>query len=97
MHVDKSTSPDGMNPVFYQQYWGVVGKDVIDACLQIINNCSLVVGLNDMAIAFIPKKEKPKIVADLSPIALCSFLYQIVSKILANRLKFVLSSLISES
>lgn len=45
----------------------------------------------------IPKKAKPETLSDLRPIALCNVLYEIVSKVLANRLKPLLSKLISES
>lgn len=30
MMPDKAPGPDGMNPSFYQNFWSVVGRDLID-------------------------------------------------------------------
>jgi len=43
----------------------------------------------------IPKIEAPNQMTDLRPISLCSVLYKIVSKILVNKLKIHLPSIIS--
>lgn len=43
----------------------------------------------------IPKKENACRMKDLRPIALCSVLYKILSKVLANRLKRILSQIIT--
>lgn len=94
MHPDKSPGPDGLNPGFYQHFWDITGKDVILACLSYLNTRSLP-GLNDTTIVFIPKKNNPITASDLRPIALCNVMYKLVSKVLANRLKLVLNSLIS--
>ncbi|XP_065851311.1 receptor kinase-like protein Xa21 [Euphorbia lathyris] len=29
MHPDKSPGPDGLNPAFYQQYWDIVGPEIL--------------------------------------------------------------------
>lgn len=48
-------------------------------------------------LALAPKKSKPEYMGDLRPIALCNVLYKIVSKVLANHLKLLLSTIISEA
>jgi hypothetical protein len=52
--------------------------------------------LNETNICLIPKCENPGSMKDFRPISLCNVLYKVVSKLLANRLKGVLSKYISE-
>jgi len=53
--------------------------------------------LNITNIALIPKGSAQVSMKDWRPIALCNVLYKIISKVLANRLKNVLSQCISEN
>lgn len=32
MHPDKASGPDGLNPVFFQHFWDLVGNDVFKWC-----------------------------------------------------------------
>ncbi|XP_031090853.1 uncharacterized protein LOC115995843 [Ipomoea triloba] len=87
MFPDKAPGLDGMNPGFYQHYWDVVGGDVSDFVLGCLNSCSFPEGLNATNVVLIPKKKVPERVSDLRPIALCNVVYKIMAKILANRMK----------
>lgn len=78
-----------MSPKFYQDHWQLVGKDVTDACLGFLNNAiHLPDELNMTDVTLIPKVEKPQKMTDLCPISLCNVLYKIISKALANRMKY---------
>ena len=37
----KSPGPDGMPPLLYQNYWSLVGNDVIEAILMNLNTVTL--------------------------------------------------------
>jgi hypothetical protein len=51
-------------------------------------------GWNDMIIVLIPKVNKPEKLKELRPINLCTILYKLISKVIANRLKVVLPMVI---
>ena len=54
-------------------------------------------GVNDTAIILIPKVQFPKELKDFRPISLCNVIYKIMSKCLVNRLRHIMSELISEN
>ncbi|KAK2407627.1 hypothetical protein QL285_043230 [Trifolium repens] len=60
-------------------------------------NGRLTKGLNATFIALIPKVDSPQQLNDFRPISLVSSLYKILAKVLANRVCFVMGSVISES
>ncbi|KAK9993595.1 hypothetical protein SO802_023298 [Lithocarpus litseifolius] len=92
----KAPGPDGMPPLFYQNFWSLVGSDVTTSILHYLNTGSLPTPLNHTFITLIPKTKNPERVTEFRPICLCNELYKIFSKVLANRLKRVLPHLISE-
>lgn len=53
-------------------------------------------GMNETNIVLIHKKKIPTNVSDLRPISLCNVLVNIITKVLANRMKNVLDGLVSE-
>lgn len=92
----KVPGPDGFHASFFQRLWHVVGNQV-QACLGVLNGNNSVQSLNSTHIILIPKKKHPVKVSDFRPISLCNVIYKVISKVLANRLKPVLGSLVSES
>ncbi|KAL8115005.1 hypothetical protein AgCh_021723 [Apium graveolens] len=97
MQPEKSPGIDGLNPCFFQTYWNVVCKDVFEFCRQFFEHGSLPDEVNRTLVCLIPKVKCPKQVADLRPISLCNVVMRILSKVLANRLKPCLGSIISNN
>ncbi|KAL8116071.1 hypothetical protein AgCh_022528 [Apium graveolens] len=96
MHPDKASGPDGFNPAFYQVYWDIVHVKLVDFCRTFLQTGELPAGVNNTCVCLIPKVKKPKTMGDLRPISLCNVLVRILSKIMANRLKKILESIISD-
>lgn len=96
MHPDKASGPDGLNQAFFQQFWNILGYEVFLCCKEWLANCSVPANINDTNMVLIPKKENASRMKDLRPITLCNVLYKILAKVLANRLKVLIPSLVSE-
>ena len=95
MGPTKASEPDGMNALFYQKFWHIIGNEVIDVVLDFLHTGHMVSDINYTHIVLIPKVKKPEKMADFRPISLCNVIYKIISKVLVNRLKLILPQLIS--
>ena len=93
----KSPSPDGFQALFFQKYWDVVDLDVTAATLSFLNKGNFIDDINQTFIVLIPKIKAPKDMKHFRSISLCNVFCKIISKVLANKLKSVLPSLVSES
>lgn len=94
MHPEKSSGLDGLNPAFFQTYWDIMGDDMSNFCKVFFDTKELPHGINCTLVCLISKVKQPKQMTDLRPISLCNVLMRILSKIMANRLKSCLSSII---
>ncbi|KAL5547855.1 hypothetical protein UlMin_003086 [Ulmus minor] len=88
---------DGMPDLFFKKYWQIVGQDVTRSFLSLLNGNYNVGMINKTSISLIPKVNCLKTMKDFRPISLCSVLYKIVSKFMANMLKVWLDELILEN
>lgn len=70
---------------------------MFNCCKFWLQDCSFPADLNDTNLILIPKKETVERIGDLRPTALRNVLYKILAKVLANRLKVILPSIISEN
>jgi hypothetical protein len=94
MHPFKA--PDGFGVCFYQKHWATVGEGVRQAVLYFLNSGTFEPSLNLTYIALIPKITNAACVSEFRPISLCNVLYKLIAKVLSNRLKVVLGSIISQ-
>lgn len=97
MDPDKSPAPDGMTPGFYQRCWNIVKVEVVSLVRQFFQTRLVDSHLHATNIALISKKTNPQFMTDIRPISLCNVLYKLISKVLANILKRVVDTIISES
>jgi hypothetical protein len=87
--------PDGLPALFYHTYWDIIGQDVTQTALQILNNNEDTTPYNNTHICLIPKKSNPDHPSDFRPISLCNVTLKIITKTIANRLKNILPNVIS--
>ena len=92
----KALGPNGMPPLFYQHFRSTVNHDVTSSILSWLNLGTIPTPLNHTFITLVPKINSPEYAHQFRPISLCNVLYKIYSKILANRLKKLLPSIITE-
>ncbi|PNX60607.1 cysteine-rich receptor-like protein kinase, partial [Trifolium pratense] len=93
----KSPGPDGINFGFIKDFWVELRGDIMRFLTDFHRNGKLTKGLNSTFIALIPKIDSPQRLNDFRPISLVGSLYKILAKVLANRLRAVIGSVISES
>lgn len=94
---NKSPGPDGFNVNFFLHCWDTIGHDFTEAIHSFFNCGHLPSGVNSTAIALIQKIVNPSYMSNFRPISCCNTIYKCIVKILANRLKCVLPSLIDHA
>ena len=97
MYPLKAPGPDGMPPFFFQKFWSTVGGVVTKTVLDLLNLGITPPKFNETHIVLVPKTNSPKRVTEYRPISLCNVIYKLASKTLANRLKKILPSVISDT
>ena len=89
----KSPGPDDINLGFI--------KDIKDDFMRFVTefhrNGRLTKGINATFIALIPKVSSPQRLNDFLPISLVGYMYKVLAKILANRLRVVIGRVVSDS
>ena len=97
MYPLKAPRLDGMPHLFFQHFWPKIGDVVTRTILDFLNLGLTPPNFNETDIVLIPKVKEPKMVIDYRPISLSNVVFKIASKAIANRMKKILHSIISDT
>lgn len=93
--ASSAPGPDGMTALFFQQFWSIVGKQMIQEIQGFFEFGVFPAEWNYTYLCLLPKIQLPLDMTDLRPISLLSVLYKSISKILVNRLQPILPQIMS--
>jgi hypothetical protein len=83
MNPNKSPGPDGFTVGFYIKHWDLLKQSICGAIRKFLEGGDMPEIVNSTVLVLIPKIKQPQDLSQYQPIALCSILYKIVSKVLA--------------
>ncbi|GJW41997.1 RNA-directed DNA polymerase, eukaryota, reverse transcriptase zinc-binding domain protein [Tanacetum coccineum] len=92
---DQAPSPDGFTFKFFKTLWDFIQPDVVWFVREFFQSVYFPKGCNSSFIALIPKVSNAKFVSEFRSISLIGCQYEIVGKLLANRLSMVIGSCVS--
>lgn len=95
LHPLKSPGMDGFPRSFFRTYWNTIQDQLVYFVQECFRTKGMSRGVNKTFIVLLPKCQSAKNMNHFWPISLCNFSYKVVSKILVNRLKHLLSRIIS--
>lgn len=90
----KASGPDGLQPIFFQSQWGMVGKSVLKLVTDCFSNPSLVQQVNEILLVHFPKVDAAERITQYMPISLCNVVYNSITKVITNRLRRVMAKLV---
>ncbi|KAA3486687.1 reverse transcriptase [Gossypium australe] len=93
---DEAPGLDGFLVIFFQKYWHIVGSEVLGFSLGVLNDGKAVDSANMTNIVLIPKVQNLTSMVNFRPISLCSVLYKLTAKTIANRIQNVMDSCIDQ-
>lgn len=95
LNKDGAPGPDGFGAFFFQTYWEIIHKELIDAVMQFFVSGWILPNYNANTLILIPKHVNADSVEQYRPIAMANFKFKVISKIIADRLASILPTIVS--
>ena len=92
---EKAPGPDGFSFDFIRAFWDCIGAEFVKATKEFEKEPTKVEACNSSFIALVPKIKDPLGLNDFRPIHLMGCVTKVLSKVLAERLKVVVSDIIN--
>ncbi|KAG0459307.1 hypothetical protein HPP92_022435 [Vanilla planifolia] len=92
---NKASGVDGITSEFIVGYWDIMQEDIIQAVYCFFRDRRMPCSWKDTLVILIPKRQGACRPEHYRPISLCNLIYKIVARILVDRLKAVLPSIIA--
>jgi hypothetical protein len=97
MPSDHAPGPDGFNGFFMKHCWSIIAEDFYRLCENFFQGTIDLECINGSFITLIPKKDSPSTVNDYRPISLLNYSLKLLTKLLANRLQKVITSVVHQN
>lgn len=95
LNINSAHGLDGFGTHFYVHFWHIIKTNVINAVTPFFLQGWILPNFNASNVVLIPTIQGANSLDNFMPIAMTNFKYKIISKILADRLSYILPSLIS--
>jgi hypothetical protein len=96
-YSDGAPGPDGLSFIFYQRFWVLVKKDIMDLFVDFSEGKLDIYRLNFAVITLVPKEAEATTMKKFRPISLLNCIFKIFTKVLTNRFSLVLGDLIASN
>jgi hypothetical protein len=93
---DKSPGTDGWTVEFFLHFFELVGHYFLNVVEETRLRGEVIRPINSNFLALIPKVNSPNTFSNYRPIALCNLCYKIIAKVIAKRIRPILSHALSE-
>lgn len=97
LNPNKALGPDGLTSGFFKHSWEIIGAEVTGAITQFFGSAFLPSAANTTILSLVPKHPGASQITDHRPISCLNTIYKVISRLLVQRLKPILSSFILPS
>jgi len=96
-YADGALGPDGLSFMFYQCFWDLIKKDLMNMFDDFYSDKLDIFRINFAAITLVPKENDACTMNKFRPISLLNCSYNIFTKVLTNRVNLIANRLISNN